>query len=68
MCLKVKGQIEKSAVVCSCLLIDERVSVPAVEVRERTCNAALFRGSVTRHRFPLQRDSIPLRPSALDDL
>ena len=34
MCLKVKGQIEKSAVVCSCLLIDERVSVPAVEVRE----------------------------------
>ena len=37
MCLKVKGQIEKSAVVCSCLLIDERVSVPAVEVREWRC-------------------------------
>lgn len=34
MCLKVKGQIEKSAEVCSSLLIDARVSVPAVEVRE----------------------------------
>ena len=27
-----------------------------------------FLGSVTRHCFPLQRDSVPLRPSAPDDL